>query len=54
MAYAYVYVPYVLEDEGGQFTLSEERENLFAHHYRRKNYVAGLKEGKKSKLKKRI
>jgi hypothetical protein len=43
----YVWAPYVLEDEGGQFTLSEERAHWFAHHYRWKNYISGPKTGEK-------
>jgi RHS repeat-associated protein len=43
----YEMAPYVLEDEGGQFTLSEEREHWFAHHYRWKNYIGGPKTGQK-------
>ena len=37
----YAYAPYILEDAGGQFTLSEERAHWFAHHYRWKVYQSG-------------
>ncbi|MBW7475892.1 hypothetical protein K0T92_14190 [Paenibacillus oenotherae] len=43
----YVYAPYILQDEGGLFKLSEEQAHWFAHHYRWKVYVTGALAGQK-------
>jgi RHS repeat-associated protein len=46
----YEFAPYILEDEGGLFTLSEERAHWFAHHYRWKVYKAGPNKGHKVEI----
>lgn len=48
----YVYAPYILKDAGGEFTIQEESDNWFSHHYR-KNYINGPNAGKLIKISKK-
>lgn len=43
----YVFAPYLLEDEGGVFTIGESKAHWFARHYYWKTYQSGPMAGEK-------